>query len=167
MITLIDLFLGIGSNEGNRKKNLTTAIKQIKEQFRIIYRESSVYETEAWGKIDQAAFLNMVLWLKVPEMDPFDILYKLKKIELGMGRVRVEKWGPRVIDLDILYYGSIVVDSARLTIPHPQLKNRRFVLAPLAEIAGEFQDPVTGVSVRQLKEACRDPLQVKLFGEYR
>lgn len=126
------VYLALGSNMGERQGNLNDAIQLVEEQI-IINERSSVYETPPWGVIDQPRFLNQVIrgqtWLT-----PHRLLDFLKRIEKRMGRVETVRFGPRVIDLDILLYGERIVNSNRLQIPHPRMRERAFVLVPLAEI---------------------------------
>jgi 2-amino-4-hydroxy-6-hydroxymethyldihydropteridine diphosphokinase len=131
----------------------------ISESCGDIARASSIYETAAWGKEDQSAFLNQVLKLKT-KLDPKGLLRGLLEIEHQLGRERIGKYGPRVIDLDILFFNDEVVREEGLTIPHPQMQNRRFVLEPLNEIAPEKMHPVLQKKIAQLLAECPDPLPV-------
>lgn len=152
-------YLLIGGNLGEKWKNLETARNQLAEKAGRILSFSSIYETEAWGKTDQPAFLNQVLLLDTPH-SPLELLSVINHIESAMGRERLEKFGPRIIDIDILFYDEEIVDEPNLKIPHPEIQNRRFVLAPLSEIAPEFQHPLLKKNVQKLLEECPDRLDV-------
>ncbi|PZR33762.1 MAG: 2-amino-4-hydroxy-6-hydroxymethyldihydropteridine diphosphokinase, partial [Azospira oryzae] len=125
-----------------------------------LLKESSLYQTSAWGKTDQPDFLNQVIEISY-EGDPFLLLKSLLDIESKMGRVRIEKWGTRIIDIDILFYGNTIVNGSDLRVPHPQIPYRRFTLIPLVEIAPDFIHPVLHQSNTQLLHECTDLLEVK------
>lgn len=129
-------FLGLGTNQGDRKKNLELALEELKKHFTLI-KVSSVFETKAWGKTDQPDFLNMVVKGQT-ESSPEEVLQTALDIEIILGRVRLEKWGPRVIDIDLLFYEEEERESDFLKLPHPLLFEREFVLVPLLEIEPEF-----------------------------
>ena len=150
----------IGGNLGHRKANLLTAISLINEQCGPLTRSSSVYETEAWGKTDQPSFLNLALEIST-SLNARQLMRKILKIEKEMGRVRKEKLGPRIIDIDILLYENETHDLRFLKIPHPEMQNRRFVLVPLAEIDPTLQHPVLKKTIAELLEECPDNLEVK------
>ena len=142
-------YVGLGSNLGDRAANLAAARQQLNEAGRLVAR-SSIYETAPWG-VDpgQPDYLNQVVSLATP-LPPADLLEVLLTIELGLGRVRTTPGGPRLIDLDLLLYGDQVIDEPGLTLPHPRMCERAFVLAPLAEIAPDVTHPVNGLSIRAL-----------------
>lgn len=145
------VYLSLGSNLGDRERNLSTAIEHLAALGEVI-AVSSVYETEPVELARQPWFLNCAVALQTEKM-PKQFLAALQSIEKAMGRQRTQPKGPRVIDLDILLFGNSVVDTAGLTIPHPALHQRRFVLEPLAEIAPEQRHPVFKRTVRELRDA--------------
>lgn len=145
------VYLSLGSNLGDREANLRAAIERLAELGEVM-SVSSVYETEPVELARQPWFLNCVVALQTEKM-PKQFLAALQGIEKAMGRQRTQPKGPRVIDLDILLFGNSVVDTAGLTIPHPALHQRRFVLEPLAEIAPEQRHPVFKRTIRELRDA--------------
>lgn len=146
------VYIGIGSNLGDRKANCTRAIELLKASGIVITKESSMYETEPWGVKEQPDFINMAV-KAVAVLKPKELLDVLKAIEKKMGRIPAERFGPRIIDLDILLYDSLVVDEPDLKIPHPLMHEREFVLRPLSEIAPEVVHPALKKTVlRLLKE---------------
>ena len=156
------VYLLLGSNLGDRLQVMRAASELIDMQIGNIVSSSSVYETAPWGVLDQPSFLNQVLEVET-EMAPEEVLRIILEIEHELGRVRYERWGARVIDIDILYFDHLILDTARLTIPHPRLHERRFTLAPLAEIAPDFIHPVLNKSSEQLMAECTDISEVSLF----
>jgi 2-amino-4-hydroxy-6-hydroxymethyldihydropteridine diphosphokinase len=123
---------------------------------------SSIYETAAWGMENQEAFLNQVLEIET-NLNPDELLQSILQIEEGLGRKRELKYGPRTIDIDILFFNDQVIDQEGLKIPHPQLQNRRFVLVPLNEIASNKIHPIFKKTISQLLAECPDPLTVNKF----
>ena len=157
-------YLLIGGNLENREENLIMASRLVGEQCGPLTNSSSIYETEAWGKTDQPSFLNQVLEIST-SLNARQLMRKILKIEKTMGRVRKEKMGPRIIDIDILLFNDEIHDLAFLKIPHPEIQNRRFVLTPLAEIHSELQHPVLKKSIAELLEECPDNLEVKKIAD--
>jgi 2-amino-4-hydroxy-6-hydroxymethyldihydropteridine diphosphokinase len=154
------IFLLLGTNLGNRPQNLERAIFAIAENIGSIRKMSSVYKTAAWGKTDQAEFYNQVV-LITTSLDPLALLAQVVNIEKILGRVRTEKWGPRLIDIDILFYDQLIIENESLTIPHPGIPGRRFTLVPLCEIAPGFIHPQLNKEISVLLDECEDPLAVE------
>jgi len=152
------VYLALGTNLGDRETNLQQAIASLSPRVRVI-RKSSVYATPPWGYTDQPEFLNQVIETDTL-LQPLPLLHLLKSIEADMGREETFRNGPRLIDLDILFYGSVVVDGKILRIPHPRLQDRAFVLVPLAEIAPNFVHPVLNKTIQDLLEKV-DPEGVR------
>ncbi len=153
-------YLLLGSNLGNRRKYLSLAISEIQTKIGTIVRRSSLYQTASWGKHDQPDFLNQVIELKT-SLQAQELLSGILKIESDLGRKRLEKWGSRIIDIDILLYEDLIINDPKLIIPHPYLAFRRFCLMPLCEIAPEFIHPVLKKSIQQLLLELSDDLLVK------
>lgn len=145
---MTQVYLSLGTNLGERLDNLATARAMLSPDVRV-EKLSSVYETAPWGYSDQANFYNQVLLGKTM-LTPLRLLNKLKQIEKMMGREQTFRYGPRVIDLDILFYESRIINTKRLQIPHPRLQERAFVLVPLVEIAPDFVHPQLGLTVQAL-----------------
>lgn len=152
-------FLLIGGNQGDRARHLAEARAAIEEDCGPLRRASAVYETEAWGLEDQPPFLNQALEVET-HLPPHELLAALLSIETRLGRVRDQRYGPRLIDIDILLYGESVIDTPALRVPHPELPRRRFALVPLHEIAPGLLHPELQQTIGQLLTACPDPLTV-------
>ena len=144
---------------GNREETLGKALTLIHQYCGNISAMSSIYETAAWGKNDQPSFLNQVLEIDT-KLQPRPLLTQILKIEKQIGRVREEKYGPRIIDIDILFFNDEIHNYPLLKLPHPEIQNRRFVLVPLSEIAGEFIHPVMKKTIAELLAICPDNLEV-------
>jgi 2-amino-4-hydroxy-6-hydroxymethyldihydropteridine diphosphokinase len=148
------VYLGVGSNLGDRKENCRRAVELLNRNGLAVTRQSSIHETEPWGSTGQPLFINMAVETDTG-LEPAELLLLLKRIEKEMGRTESVKWGPRIIDLDILLYDDLVLNTGTLVIPHPLIQEREFVLGPLSEIAGERIHPVLGKSIavilRELK----------------
>jgi len=144
------VFLSLGSNVGDRARNLRAALEALDGSEGIrLRRVSGCYETEPIGVKDQPAFLNVAAEIETV-LQPLELLNAVKDVERGLGRIPSVRWGPRLIDIDIVLWGSRVIDTDRLSVPHPRFRSRAFVLAPLAEIAPDAVDPVTGLTVAEL-----------------
>jgi 2-amino-4-hydroxy-6-hydroxymethyldihydropteridine diphosphokinase len=155
-------YLLIGGNQGDRLARLAEAKDWIAKAGGQILLASSLYETGAWGKRDQPDFLNQALKVDTPQDAPAWLL-TLLGIEERMGRRRAEKYGPRIIDIDILFFNNSIIREPGLSIPHPEIQHRRFALTPLEEIAPFLIHPVLHKTIRQLLAECTDPLAVKQF----
>ena len=142
-------YLSLGSNVGDRQGNLRDAITRLQTTGRIVSASSFFYETQPVEVTEQAWFLNCVLALETTET-PQQLMAAVLHIEQEMGRQRLQKKGPRTIDIDLLLFGELILDSPALTLPHPAMHQRRFVLQPLAEIAPEMHHPVLGKTIREL-----------------
>ena len=153
-------YLLLGSNLGNRKKYIASAISEIEAKLGSVSQRSSLYQTASWGKHDQPDFINQVIELKT-SLEPKDLLSGILGIEADFGRKRIEKWGSRTIDIDILLYDDQIVNEPELIIPHPYLAFRRFCLMPLCEIAPEFIHPVLKKNIQELLFELSDDLLVK------
>ena len=154
------VFLLLGSNLGDRHLFMAQAIQHIEKDIAPVVQTSSVYETQSWGKTGAPDYLNQVIMLKtaLPAQTILKIVLNIEKI---LGRRREEKWGPRTIDIDILFYDDNIINEPGLHIPHPELHNRGFTLAPLAEIAPGLVHPVFNKNILQLKSELKDSLIVK------
>jgi len=157
-----EIYIGLGSNLGDRLANIRKAIELMKEEGIEIMKESSIYETEPVGYKEQGWFLNSVVKART-QFSPQGLWKRLEKIEKLMGRKREIKWGPRIIDLDILFYGTKVLNGKQLQIPHPELHKRRFVLLPLEEIAPELVHPVLNKTIKEILGELRDNSEVRLL----
>jgi len=155
-------YLLIGGNIGDREKNFAMARASLEQYCGPVVQSSSLYETAAWGKTDQPSFLNQALEIET-DLSARTLMAHVLEIEKFMGRERKEKYGPRIIDIDILLFNDEQYDLPFLKIPHPELPNRRFALTPLAEIAPNLQHPGLTKSIDQLLKECPDQLEVKKY----
>jgi 2-amino-4-hydroxy-6-hydroxymethyldihydropteridine diphosphokinase len=153
------IYLLLGSNIGDRRKMISDACKLIGELAGEIAKYSGIYETEAWGKTSQPEFLNQVIEIS-SELTPQQLLTTLQQIENKLGRIRHVKWGERTIDIDILYYGNLILQDKLLNIPHLEIPSRRFTLVPLVEIAADFVNPLLLKRNSELLAECKDKLKV-------
>ena len=148
------VYIGIGSNLGNREENCEKAINLISQKGIEVLKRSSFYETEPWGVKEQPKFINAALEVET-DLEPEELLKTIKGIETDIGRVSGIRWGPRLIDFDILLYNDLTVKTDNLEIPHPGVKDRGFVLMPLSDIAPEKVHPVLKKSIKKLLSEIR------------
>jgi len=157
------VFLGIGTNLGNRENNLKEAVFRLEEYIGKVLNSSSVYETEPWGFQARDEFLNMVVKVET-KLTPSGLLGRILMIESLSGRARSEKqYSSRIVDIDILLYEDLIIDEKSLKIPHPLMHERRFVLVPLCEIDPEMVHPVLKKSVASLLKSCKDKSKVEKY----
>ena len=152
-------YLLLGSNLGDRAAHLLAARTHLAATAGEIVAASALYETAAWGREDQPAFLNQALALRT-ELSPEQLLAQCLSAERSAGRQRQERWGSRTLDVDILLYDNAIINQTGLTVPHPRLPERRFALVPLAEIGGQLLHPARGLSIAELLAQCPDTLPV-------
>lgn len=155
-----EAYLLLGSNQGNSKAWLKKATDMVALECGNIFKISSIYRTAAWGKSDQPDFLNQVVALHTI-LSPLQLLEAIQHIEQTLGRQRDVKWGPRTLDIDILFYNEDILNTPQLVVPHPYLHLRRFTLIPLTEIAPDKRHPVLNRNITELLETCPDKLEVK------
>lgn len=155
-------YLLLGSNMGNSQQQLSIAIKNITRQIGIVTRKSKLYTTAAWGNTNQPDFLNQVIIVETKQT-ALQTIKIILGIEKKMGRVRTKKNAPRIIDIDILFFNKEIIDENILTVPHPEIQNRRFVLIPLNELSPNFKHPVLHKTIHQILNSCSDTLDVKKF----
>lgn len=156
------VFISLGTNLGDRADNLKKAILAIESMLGALIEKSSIYETKPWGNTIQPDFLNQVIIIQ-SEKDPQACLHTLATIEKLLGRQREERWGARIIDLDLLYVDDAIINTDELILPHPGIRYRKFVLVPLVEIAPDYIHPQLLLNQHQLLDMCTDSLEVKLL----
>lgn len=154
-------YLALGSNLGDRLFFISAAIRLIQQRIGRIVQTSDLYETDAWGVTEQPSYYNQVLKVET-DLQAEEILEICLQIEAELGRVRTTHWGARTVDIDILLYDNQIIDSQQLTIPHPRMHERKFVLVPLAAIAPQEKHPIFRTTIQTLLEQCADTLRVQL-----
>ncbi len=160
---MAEVFILLGGNVGDKSKIPEDAIKLIRERIGFITKMSSLYATESWGFVSDL-FWNQVIILE-STLDPHEILHNTQTIEREMGRINNSaSYEARVIDIDLLYYDNLIINTPDLTIPHPKIGERKFVLIPLNELNPDKYDPVSGLTVRELLNRCQDQLKVDRIG---
>lgn len=152
-------FLSLGANLGDRKAVLDSALHAISDVCGQLVSVSDIYETAPWGVTDQPLYLNIAILVQT-NLSAKLLLEKCQNIENSFGRERRERWGSRTLDIDILFYDDLIMETEFLTVPHPRLAERKFVLVPLVEIAPDFVHPILGVSIVTLLDSCNDTLDV-------
>lgn len=155
-------YLLLGSNLGNKHHNIDKALQWITEDIGTIVTSSSRYITDPWGEKEQEEFVNMAVQVSSSK-EPEDVLSLIQAIEKKAGRKETSHWGPRILDIDILYCDDIILNKEYLTIPHPGIYERNFVLIPMIEIAGDMTDPVKQMTLDELYEKCTDTCEVYLW----
>jgi len=163
---MVKVYLLLGGNLGDRKKNILSAINLIEQKIGSVSKRSSCYETAPWGFTDQPNFYNIALEVQT-DLLPRQVLKENLYIEQELGRTRVpgKQWKERLIDIDILFFGDQIIQEENLKIPHPFLHERKFVLEPMKEIAGFFVHPVLNKTIEELAEDCNDNLKVIKIGD--
>jgi len=156
------IYLLLGSNIGNREQKFAQAKKHIDKKLGKIIRQSKLYQTAAWGKTDQADFLNQVIIIE-SRFSADKIMSSILDIEEKLGRIRTEKNAPRTIDIDILFFNKDIIRQNNLSVPHPEIQNRRFVLIPLNELSPNLKHPVFNKSIHYLLKKSKDKLDVKKY----
>ena len=155
-----NVVLLLGTNMGERISNLENAMQEILLELGKIIQSSAIYETAAWGNVDQQNFFNQVVIVS-SDLSADELMKKIIRIEEKLGRVRKIKWEPRIIDIDILFFNDAILNAKNLVIPHPGLHERKFTLIPLAEIIPDYIHPVLKKSMVEILDTLKDPLEVK------
>jgi 2-amino-4-hydroxy-6-hydroxymethyldihydropteridine diphosphokinase len=156
------VYIALGTNIGDRAENMQQALKKL-ESIMQVEERSPIYETPPWGLVDQPDFLNQVVRGET-ELSPVELIKALKEIEAEMGRVPTIRYGPRLIDLDLLFYDDLVFETEKLSIPHPRMRGRAFVLVPLADLAPEIIHPVYGETVIEMLAEV-DPAGIHVYSD--
>lgn len=159
----MNIIILLGTNMGDRLENLSQA-KTLMAPYVQILQESKIYQTAAWGNTDQADFLNQGINVET-DLSAEELMHVLLAIESKMGRERMQKWEPRIIDLDIIFYRQEIHQTSLIQIPHPELQNRAFVLQPLLDLNPQFKHPIFQQSIAELWDLCPDQLSVSIFVE--
>ncbi len=159
----MNIIILLGTNMGDRLENLSQA-KTLMAPYVQILQESKIYQTAAWGNTDQADFLNQGINVET-DLSAEELMHVLLAIESKMGRERMQKWEPRIIDLDIIFYRDEIHQTSLIQIPHPELQNRAFVLQPLLDLNPQFKHPIFQQSIAELWDLCPDQLSVSIFVE--
>ena len=158
----MQVVLSLGGNLGNTQEIFEACYPLIENKVGAILQQSSLYRTAAWGLQDQADFVNQVLLVKT-ELIPEAILVAIQAIEKDFGRERKVTWGPRTLDLDILFVDQQIIQTANLQVPHPHIQNRKFILIPMNEIAADYEHPVLNKSIAELLLETKDTSAVSLI----
>ena len=158
----MEIYLGLGSNVGDREERMRSAMKSLQSRNIAVLRSASLYWTEPRDFENQPWFLNTVVEVRTL-LEPGALLQQCLEIERAVGRVRDKPKGPRPLDIDILLYKERILDLPGLTVPHPRYRERRFVLVPLVELAPDLADPACGLTMRQLLDLCQDKGEVRLY----
>lgn len=153
-------YISLGGNLGNTVEIFEQALQEIERLAGILQKKSSLYQTAAWGNTQQPDFLNQVILIQTT-LSPNKLLDTLLTIELKFGRERKEHWGPRTLDLDLLFLDDRILNKEHLTLPHPRIAERKFILIPLEEIAADWLHPVEQKTIQQLVIECKDDSEVK------
>lgn len=161
---MANIYLGLGSNHEPKSDNIRRAEQYISQYIGTIHHQSSDYVTEPWGKKDQDAFINNIVVVE-SYLNPAKILSAIEKIEFVMGRQRVVKWGDRIIDIDILFIDQKIVNTVKLTVPHPCIQERNFVLAPMKEINHSFLHPILQKTIEELYLSSSDQSAVRIIAK--
>jgi 2-amino-4-hydroxy-6-hydroxymethyldihydropteridine diphosphokinase len=156
------VFLSLGGNLGNTQEIFEACYPMIENKVGVILQQSSLYRTAAWGLQDQADFTNQVILVETT-LNPHTILTEIQAIEKALGRERTITWGPRTLDLDILFIDQQIIQTTDLQVPHPHIQDRKFVLIPMEEIAGNFKHPVFKKSMIELLQETTDETAVSLI----
>lgn len=157
---MTEVYLLLGSNLGDRLQHLDNAMALIAERCGALTAQSAIYETAAWGNTEQQSFYNQAIGIST-SLSPVNLLVAVKAIEREVGRTETVHWGPRIIDIDIILYGTEIVTLPQLQIPHPYMHQRRFTLVPLAEIADNVIQPVINKPISELLNECEDDSEVR------
>jgi 2-amino-4-hydroxy-6-hydroxymethyldihydropteridine diphosphokinase len=156
-----EVVLSLGGNKGNREKLLFHAIESLNDFFQLL-SVSKIYETQAWGGVAKANFLNQIAVISTAKKSD-EVLEIIQKIESDLGRTREEPWGDRTMDIDMLYYGNQVIETEKLKVPHPFIAHRRFILVPLNELLPDKKHPILNKTSARMLEECVDANEVRLF----